>query len=267
MITVKINTQQLQSIQAATEGFSQRRMNAVIATALTRTAVKAREAIKQELVRSVDRPTAYTQRGIFMKPANAQNLQARIWYNDEFKGMNVPQARYLYPQIHGGKRVQKRFEKALEAKGAMPKGYMAVPTSNAPRDAHGNVSRGVIAQMVSQIGTELMSGYNSTISSNKAKKRRAIGRAGGQYVAVPTQRGKLKPGVYLAVARNFGRKWGLGRTGNLVPMFYYKPGVNYRARFRFYETAQQSIARTIDGDLQTAFNESLARLRAKGGQA
>lgn len=61
--------------KALTERFSPRRLNAVMATALTRTAQDVREAVRQELPRVFDRPTPYTLNSLFVRPATAQRLQ------------------------------------------------------------------------------------------------------------------------------------------------------------------------------------------------
>lgn len=274
MLTVKIDDKDLRAAMAKMEAFSQRRMNATIATAISRTAVITRDAVKAELLRATPTATEYTQRGIFIRTASAAKLEARIWYNDEFKGSNIPQGRYLYPQIAGGTRAQKRFEKALMAKGSMPAGHFAVPGPAAKLDGRGNVSRGQIVQMLSQVGTELTAGSSRTLKRRPGetdkqfatRKRRAFGKAGGQYVAITKQRGKLRPGIYIAGARDFGAKLGLGRTGKLRAMFYFVRSVKYTPRFRFYETAQAIATANMGPQLDRAINESAARMAASGTQ-
>lgn len=264
MLSIKLDARQLDDAIAKMAGFSQRRMNAAIATALTRTARDAREAVRAELKRSIDRPTPYTINGLKFQSATAQRLEARIWYGNEWQGGKVGQGRYLYPQIEGGPRTLKRFEKALQAKGAMPYSMLAVPGPGAKLDQYGNVSRGQIVQILSQLGTELTAGYSRTLDrTKKGKVRAAYGRAGGQYVAITTQRGKLKPGIYIATGQDFGRKWGFGRTGKLLPVFFFVRSVRYTARFRFYEEAQRVGMERIGPNVQQAINESAARLAAK----
>jgi hypothetical protein len=239
-------------------------MNAAIATALTRTAVLARDAEKAELLRDIDRPTEYTQRGIYVKSAKANDLEARVWYGNEFRGKNTPQARYLYPQIHGGERAQKRFERALQARGMMPAGWVAVPGPGARLDGYGNVSAGQIRQILAQLGSSTFQGrYSKQTGRNKAQRRKTMQSAGGQYVAFAQPRGKMRAGIYLANGRDFGKEWGFGRSGRLLPVFFFLRSVRYSARYRFYETAQQVVAQELQGQAERAIMEQAQRLAAR----
>lgn len=268
MLTVTANFSGLDETVGAMKDFSSRRMNATIATALTRSAAKARDAARIELDRSIDRPTDYTRRGLFLKPAKADKLEARVWFGDEFKGLVIPQARYLYPQVEGGGRALKRFEKALQASGAMPAGTYAIPSRFAPLDAFGNVPRGTIMQIVSQLGAELLAGYSNRLNrSDKNKVRRAYGRAGGQYVAITRQRGKLAPGVYLAEGRDFGAKLGFGRSGKLTPIFFYSRKTDYRPRYRFYDVAKAAADAAFPAEFDRAVGENLAKLAQRKASA
>ena len=263
-LTINVDTMGIRDMANTLEGFSQRRMNAAIATAMTRTAREARDTIRDAMPRYLDRPTPYTLRGVFFKGASATRLEARVWFNNEYKS-GIPQNRFLYPQVYGGTRNTKRFEKALQAKGAMPPGTFAVPTSFAKRDAYGGVANGQIAQIISQVGTELAAGYNRSISSDKLKRKRVFGRAGGQYVAVPYQRGKLKPGIYLAEGRDFGRM-GYGRNGRMKPIFLFKQALHYTKRVPFYEMAEQVARQRFNVHLAEAIAASAARLAASSGE-
>ena len=67
-------------------------------------------------------------------------------------------------------------------------GMMAGP--GAKLDANGNMQRGQLQQILSQAGTELTAGHSRTLTTgrdraSKGKRRRAMGKAGGQYVARP----------------------------------------------------------------------------------
>ena len=86
------------------EGFSERRVNAVLATALTRTAVHLREVERAEAVRTLDRPTPYTLRGVQMQPASADNLSAEVRIADAgtATAQGTPPVRYLWWQVQGG---------------------------------------------------------------------------------------------------------------------------------------------------------------------
>jgi hypothetical protein len=275
--------------RADMEGFSERHINATLATGLTRTAVEGKTAAKAELMRVIDKPTPYTQGQLRHTMATAEQLVAEVGFDIEaitdIRGSvqryssagqgNTPASAYLTPQVEGGGRNTKRFELALQAAGAMPKGWRAVPAtgsnSAARLDAFGNVSRGQIQQIVAQVGTELLSGYNNrTVGPHdkrkgaQAKRRRALGRAGGQYVAVVQRKGRLAPGIYLAEARDFGAKLGLGRTGKLRPVFLFVKSVSYAVRFEFNRVVGEVVERRLVANVEQAIQEQRARLQARG---
>jgi hypothetical protein len=273
---LKIDVSGLKETQQMLAGFSDRRMRAATATALTRTAVEVRSAAQAELVRSIDRPTPYTQRQMRYIGATADNLNAAVGFDIEAitdirgnvsryssagKG-NTPASKYLGPVVEGGGRHVKRFERALQAAGAMPQGWHAVPGVGAKLDAYGNISRGQIAQIVSQVGTELLRGYSNTLSkTDRTKRRRAFGRSGGQYVALPQGRGKLKPGIYLSEGRDFGARLGYGRSGRLVPVLIFVRSTTYAARFDFYGVTQRVAEVKLGANLARSVAEHIARLK------
>ncbi len=269
---MKINISGMDGVQAMLESISQRRINAVVATALTRTAVEVKSAELAELNSVIDRPTPYTQNSMYVKSATADNLVAEMGLKDDLAGgSGTPATKYLLPQVDGGQRHIKRFEKALQAAGSMPAGTVAVPVSAAKLDAYGNISRGQINQILSQVGTELTAGYNRTLTkgtdqASRTKQRNAYGRAGGQFVAIKVQKGRLKPGIYLAEARNFGAKLGLGRTGKLRPVVMFVRAANYKPRFDFHGVAERVAAERLKIQVTRALTDSFAKTMASGYQ-
>lgn len=271
-----VNVRGMEALRATIDGFSARRLAAAQATALTRTAVQVRDTVKARLPRVFDRPTPYTLASLYAKGATATSLQAGVGFKDESSGASssTPATKYLGPHTAGGGRHVKRMEKALQARGAMPQGWFAVPASGARLDAYGNVSRGQVQQIISQLGTELLTGDSRTLRRRpgetdaqwQARRRKAYGKAGGQYTAVSQPRGKLKPGIYLAQARDFGRKLGLGRTGRLVPVFIFVRAIRYQARFDFEGMAQQLGQQILPAELQRAVADHVRALAKPGAQ-
>jgi hypothetical protein len=265
-------------IAAATEllaGFSERRLAAATATALSRAASAGKKAAQWEMRQAFDRVTPYAEKGLYARTATATRLEAEVGIADNPFITGTPAIKFLNPEVRGGARHVKRFELALQASGAMPRGWQSVPAAGAKLDAYGNVSRGQIAQILSQVGAELTAGHNRSIPrlrggetdrlrrQVKAKRRRAFGRAGGQYVALPQGKGRLKPGIYLAEARDFGAKWGLGRTGKLVPVLLFVRGTNYSPRFDFFGTADAAMQAELGPQFARAVDEQAQRLADK----
>ena len=68
------------------------------AYALTKTAQAAKEDLEQEIVKVFDAPTPYTQRAIYIRPAQKNRLFAQVKLKDEsIKG--IPAVRYLIHHI------------------------------------------------------------------------------------------------------------------------------------------------------------------------
>jgi hypothetical protein len=249
--------------------FSERRLAAAQATALTRVAVQVKAAERNTMARIFDRPTPYTLNSLFVRPATAQSLEATVWLKDDLAGSGTPATKYLAPQIEGGQRSLKPMEWLMQQAGHMPKGWRAVPGRGARLDAYGNMSLGQVQQILSQLRIQVSSGYTRSLPvgadrKTQAKRRRAFGRAGGQIMAFPKGRGKLPPGIYIAEGRDFGAKLGYGRNGRLTPLMIFVRQAIYRPRFEFYEVAKQVAEDQLGPQLARAIEGQVKRLTASG---
>ena len=208
----------------------QRRIRICTAIALTKTAKKCEEAVKVEMATKLDRPTRYTMNGLYVRPANINRLQAEIGVKgDAVKG--TPANYFLSPNIHGGERRQKRFEKALAATGLLPDGMYAVPGAGAKLDASGNMSRGQIMQVLSALkAAEQRSGYLANRTKRSAKRGKKanyfVGRPGG---------GRLPLGVW-QYTRGSG-------TSRVIPIMIFVRQANYRPRVNFYDVVDETAAK------------------------
>jgi hypothetical protein len=224
------------------------------AVALTRTAQDVRQAEYAEMRRVFDRPTPYTMRSLFVKPATKAKLESRVWVKDDRAGSGTPAERYLLPQIEGGPRRAKGFELALQRAGYMPQGYRAVPGEFARLDRFGNVSYGQLIEIMSQLRITLTSGHTRNISTDKKKAARARRRAGGQYVAFPEGRGTLRPGIYQR------RDFAMGSAAPRAVLIFVRQ-TSYRPRFRFEAVAQRTLHRVFPAHFARAYREALATAR------
>lgn len=196
------------------------------AVALTRSAKDGQAAIVKAMGQVFDRPTPYALRGTVTKPATRDRLEARVWVKDNPFGKGVPADRFLGPQIFGGQRKLKGFERALQAAGLMPAGRYAVPAAGAQLDSYGNVKRSQITQILSQLQVQTRAGFESRRSASTAS-RRTVARQGVTYFALPVARRGLKPGIYLK------RQFAQGSA--IRPVFLFVTQVAYRSRLKFFE--------------------------------
>lgn len=253
------------------EGLSSRRLNAAMATALTRTALDIREEVKREMRAVFDRPTRFTLDAVYVNPAlgsqpvpgalygeglkrrgsNAKFLQAEVELKDDF-GYSEP---YLRAQVTGGQRRLKGLEIALKAAGILPAGWVAVPGKDTRRDAYGNVTGGLVRQVMSQLRLARIDGDKTNLSFDARKQINAQRKAGGRFFVVkPGAKGKLLPGVY---QREF-----FVREASLI--FLFVASATYRKRLDFYGISGRIANERLPVHMQRAIVDHLARVAAKG---
>ncbi len=211
---------------------------------INETAYEVRRAEAAAMRQSFDRPTPYTLGSVLYTKATKDKLMARIYLRDDPAA--TPADKFLGPQIEGGARNVKRFEKLLQRFGKMPPGTVAVPGAGARLDRYGNLSQGQLIQILSQLKVTGAAGYTRNISA-ASKKRGAVKRASGEFFATTRPHGSLQPGVYL-------RK----RRGNIKPILMFVKGASYKKRLDFYGVAE----RTVRDEFPARFDRNLARALA-----
>lgn len=249
-----LNVSGLKEVQDAQRDFSARRLNAAIATGLTRTAVEARTDIRTKMPSIFDRPKPYTLNALFVRPARANKLESQVYFKDELgtsKG-GRPATKYLRIHVDGGKRRAKGFERSLQAAGHLPAGWVTVPAVGARLDAHGNMLPAQIIQILSQLRITLTAGHDRNLGFG-AKGIAAQRQAGGRFFVVPPGRGT--PGIY---QREF-----IGR--NTVPVVLFVRAAGYSRRFPFDDLAQAVASRRLRPNVLRAIEEQSARLRQAAG--
>lgn len=235
------------------------------AMALTKTAKDAEKAEQQEMRRVFDRPVPYTLRALRVVPATKDRLEASLFvkgYQDDFRG--VPPDNYLFPQVFGGERRMKAFERALQRVGVLPEGWRAIPASGARLDAFGNMSAGHINQILAWFQAFGEQGYSSNLKAAGYKRlQRGNARKGVRGVEYFASRGRgvwtgggswrgglkvqhLPRGIYARVGFGFGKA--------LKPVLIFVRRTRYRPVWDFGGVAQK----VVDARLQANFDAALA---------
>lgn len=272
----------LEEIQRGMKEFSERRMKAAVATALTRTSVQVRERVKSAMVSMLDKPTPYTVRQLKYVGASASKLVSVVGFNVEavldqrgnvirysdYTHDKTPAGRYLQPQMLGGKRSAKRFENALRMVGVLPAGWYAVPGERAKVDVYGNQSVGEIRQILSYFdAAELVAGSRQNMGTKgRAKMMKGTRkRAGAEYFVSPVGGSRtfvraggskgshsMQPGIYRRTHHALGTR--------VEPVVIFVRSVSYRRRFDFYNIANTEAARMLPVEIDKAIAESMARM-------
>lgn len=243
----------LREVQSAMSDFSERRLKAVAATALTRTAKRvAVEVWQKEIDSKIDRPVARTKSAVRIEGARADKLSAKVAIKDKTSSGMAP-ADYLMQHEYGGSRLVKKFEQALIASGAMPAGYITVPGRGVERNGYGNVSRSTIIAVIAQLGTDFSPGYQRTISKSATKRAASQAKRGKRYIVMPVGHPTVSAGVY---------ERGAGRT--LSAIFLFKKVVQYSRKLTLQSSSKDKVPAIAAAEFDRALSESIARLNARG---
>ena len=203
-----------------------------LALTATWTAQDVQVAEKKLISNVFDNPNRYTKNSVYIKSATKNNPVAAVWLKDEWataKGGNA--AEYLSPHIFGGPRKNKRFEKAMQRRGLLKLGQFTVPAKPAKRDRFGNISRGQIGKMLSNIGAQHDQQQNS--------------KRGISYFLFENNDGSLS-GVWQRTA-----------NGIMPFLLFVDQAPKYQKRFRFFEMANRTMNKRMQINFHRAMNHAI----------
>jgi hypothetical protein len=189
VILAKVDTSDLEKRFSALE---REHLPAITAQAVNRAAEYVRDVVTAEIPRVFNAPVALTQKSVFLTTyASKRGPFVRDVFLRDEASKGTPPVKYLAPEVEGGPRRVKRFERALKRSGVMAESEFAYPARSYKLNAQGNINAGVVTRILSQLSSSSDSLQNVTGAS------RARGRASGkaEYFAVGAGR-SLKPGVY-----------------------------------------------------------------------
>lgn len=177
-----------------------------VARTLTQVAQRAKASTEAAMATKFDRPTPWTMKSLFYVPANKNDnpIMSRVWLMD---GMGRPGGRagqnklaVIGHQFLGGDRPRKQLEYWLQRAGLIGANEYVAPGERARLDRYGNISRGQVQQIMSQLRLGV---DEKSWSSDSKRSQRKVARTGQFFFS----RG---PGNW------FGRRsWQHGRTQNL----------------------------------------------------
>lgn len=121
----------------------------VMAKALTFTAQRGQKDLQAEMPKVfAGSATRYTLNSTRIVPAKADSLVARVAVKDQTTNNGTVPEDYLFPQVFGGPRKEKRFERAMRYAGLLQGGERAVLGQGAQVDSFGNLKRGEIQRVL-----------------------------------------------------------------------------------------------------------------------
>lgn len=238
------------------------------ARGLTWTGRDVREAEQREIASVINNPTSYTLRSLYLKPATKRDLRAIVW----LKGDPYKQ-HYMLPLIEGGERKLKRFERRLQMLGYMRADERAVPGEGVSLDAYGNLSRGLITKILSQLKTAVTQGdFSNASNSKRSRAKRAnvqyfvskgpegqraalVGRAKGGGANRGTAKQHLPRGIW----ERRQHAWG----SSVRPVMLFVPQHRYRKLLRFFEVAQRVINTRLKPNMDKSMSDVMRTARFK----
>lgn len=254
MITIKVDTS---GIDATIRRLQAQRAQVpkAIKVALNRTAEIAKQDEIREMRDVFDRPTPYTLNAVEVVPATQATLTAIVKLKDSTTKA-IPASKYLLAQIRGGFRRQKRFERALQAVGAMPPGMIAVPARD-EMDANGNMNRGTIIKILSYFKAFPEKGYRANITDAR-KQRLAKGtrtKRGVAYFVGRPGDGKLPFGIWQRVTQSARH----GDSSSAIkPVVLFAESAIYEPIFDFKYVVELAVRREWDRQFERAVRDVMA---------
>ena len=229
--------------------------------AIDKTAFAVRAEVRAEMPKVFDRPTPYTLNSLRVETTRSHNMEAKVWFKEPDRMVQ----HYLVPQVEGGQRKLKGFERALDQ-------TPFVPARVGPKlDRYGNLPYGRIVQILSVLGrAEYVAGYAANITG-RSKKRNRKPR---DYVQLKQRHGKLPPGIYERFqtsvgfgaktkkslpfgehqrGRTKGRFSSAIRARGLRPILVEAKQMHVRPRLPFYEIGARVVATRLRAIFEAEF--------------
>lgn len=250
MITVTIDDREVKKLLAALPATASRAAE----KAIDQTAKAIKKAIRKELRRVFDRPTPYTLNSLKVTLTKNHNMIASVW----FKEPDRMGQHYLVPQVDGGERELKGFERSIGQQ-------QFIPGKAVKLNAYGNISTGQIRQIMSVLGLADRPGYQANVTTKSAKRNTKQ----RDYVYLPNRWGKLPPGIYRRTTKGVastagqrrkakvgfgtyetGKRKAVVRARGLEPiMLVGRTGASVKPLLDFYGISQ----RTYDANFKKLF--------------
>ena len=184
------------------------------------------------LPKYIDRPRY--KNPFAVEKATKRYLLAKVKFKD--KGKRVFPARYYYPQVYGGKREAKAFEKALRRMGILGGDEFAVPGKYMKLDRFGNLTGATYSKMLADVN-QVWTGGND------------IGAGFGQRT---TKRGKKKY-FYHHNLRPRGIWIRQNKMRAFPAVIFVKGAPSYRRRFPMQEIGEAYVNKHFDREFAKAF--------------
>jgi hypothetical protein len=225
------------------------------AAALTRCAVAGQAEVKRVMPEVFKGPTRYTLNALRVVPATKDKLLASVAVKDQAgQGATRPES-YLLPGVEGGKRKEKRFEKALRYAGILGKNQYAMPGDSISLDTFGNVSA---SQIKTILALAKRQGRRPVKHSDTKGRRIRLTSNSDIFVGVPTSGSgagrRRRPGAASGIYRREGHR--------IRPLFIFTSNTpDYRPRLDFDRVVSGVVRVRFAAEFERAAQDILSHPR------
>ncbi len=227
--------------------------------------------LRRQLPSAIDRPTAWTRRGLLVRYPTRTNLTAAVGFNygggnfDEvgrMSDMGVPSGRYMEVQARGGSRSAKSSELALHRAGLAASDEFLTPAGFGigKPDTAGNVSGGRYQQMLSRLRANRDIGTTSNASEGPGSRGRTAAKRREVDVFISRRKGAAimqrtglgpKGGTGKGTHKP-GRPQTVGFKRDIKAAFYLVRNPRYQVRFPVRQLAMDQFRREIGPNFTAA---------------
>lgn len=249
----------------ALDDAGKRQVPFLLAKMLTAVAQDVREHFKKRLPVVFDRPTPFTQQGVFFKRAEKKDLNADVYFPQSQEQSGRAQREYIRPGAQGGRRNQKRTEYLLTGTGYLPPGWVTVPGSyfkgGGKFDQYGNIPGAIYKQIINLL--QIKKFDTPTARKTYTASQRRVAKMGvvDEFFAVGRGSnnlnkggGWLPPGVYRRTGPG-GRK--------LVQYLLFVPNAKYEIRLDVEKEAEVAVHKNLNARWDEAVEDLRNRFPAK----
>lgn len=234
----------MREVISATEELFNSQLPFAMAKAMTRTAKDAQQALYREMDAVWDRPAPFSKRSLFVKPATKTDLTASVEIKDQFpsKATATPDEIYRH-QFERGDRARKGIERWATSAGLISARELLVPGEYAKLDAYGNMARGQVAQIMSQLRLGL---DPASWKSNSKRSQRNRKKSG---VLFWSRGGHLRRGVWKREGRD------------VLPIMVVVDKAIYTPRMDMARVVNETIDANFSANLTDALAQAAATAR------
>lgn len=225
--------------------------------AINSTAKDVQEGLVNEMKSVFDRPTRWTLNSLMVEFANKQNQTAVIRFKDDSAGGRSAE-KYLTPEILGGYRNVKGFEKVLKRLG-MPDGTEAVPASRFILDRYGNFSKSSVNKIINLLKKGYDDDYSDRYFISNGKGKTAHLFPGIYYRYGYSEAGDYQPKTSRKSSAFIRKK---GKKGaRVAPVILFINKHSYKQRFSFHEVGLEIAKKVFERNFESAAQKAIATAR------